>query len=94
MKLEKKLDDAIMEKVYIHIIDRQTEKLQSLISEEEMNKFIAEISVEILNIYCDLLGGKAEDFRSFGLNNLEGILSDSIDYSDFEAAKEPSEIGS
>ena len=94
MKLEKKLGDAIMEKVYIHIIDRQTEKLQSLISKEEMHKFIAELSVEALNIYCDLVGGKAEDFRSFGLINLEGILSGSIDYSDFEAAKEPSEIGS
>ena len=94
MNMEQKLGYAIMEKVYIHIIDRQTEKLQSLISKEEMDKFIAEISVEILNIYCDLVGGKAEDFRSFGLNNLEGILSGSIDYSDFEAAKEPSEIGS
>lgn len=96
MDLEKKLGYAIMEKVYIHIIDRQTEKLQSLISKEEMDKFIAELSVEILNIYCDLVGGKAEDFRSFGLNNLEGILTGKIGDSDFMDAQEnePSEMGS
>jgi hypothetical protein len=96
MKMKINLADAIMDKVYMHIIDRQTEKLRSLIGDEEMDKFIEEVSIEALNVYCDAVGGRAEELRSFGHNNLEGILTGKIGYSDFMDAQENehSEMGS
>ncbi len=96
MKLEMEMiADAIMFQIYAHIIDRQTEKLRSLIGDEETDKFIEEVSRETIEIFCDAVGVD-DAFREFTLENLKGILDGSVDHSDFVALQEsePAEIGS
>ncbi len=97
MKLKMDMDmdmmlNAFMAPIYSHVIDRQTEKLISLLGEEDTEKFIEEVSREIVEIFC--VGDDA--FREFTLTNLKGILNGSIKHSDYESLQksEPSEIGS
>ena len=98
MKLKMDMDmmlDAFMAPIYKHVIDRQTEKLISLLGEEDTEKFIEEVSREIVEIFCDAVGGD-DAFREFTITNLKGILDGSIDHSDYEALQEsePAGIGS
>ena len=95
MKLEMKMVDDIIGQIYCHIIERQTEKLRSLLGDEETNKFIEEVSRETIDIFCDAVGGD-DAFREFTITNLKGILDGSIDHSDYEALQEsePAGIGS
>lgn len=87
--------DAFMAPIYCHIIERQAEKLRSLLGEEEMKKFFEEVARETIEIFCDAVGGD-DQFREFTLENLKGILDGSVDHSDFVALQEsePAEIGS
>lgn len=98
MKLKMDMDmmlDAFMAPIYKHFIDRQTEKLISLLGEEDTEKFIEEVSRETVEIFCDAVGGD-DAFREFTLTNIKGILDGSIKHSDYESLQksEPSEIGS
>ena len=98
MKLKMDMDmmlDAFMAPIYKHVIDRQTEKLISLLGEEDTEKFIEEASRETVEIFCDAVGGD-DAFREFTITNLKGILDGSIDHSDYEALQEsePAGIGS
>ena len=87
--------DAFMAPIYCHVIERQTEKLRSLLGDEETSKFIEEVSRETIDIFCDAVGGD-DAFREFAITNLKGILDGSIDHSDYMSLQknEPSGIGS
>ena len=100
MKLKMDMDmdmmlNAFMAPIYCHVIDRQIEKLRSLLGDEETEKFIEEVSRETIDIFCDAVGGD-DAFREFTITNLKGILDGSIDHSDYEALQEsePAGIGS